>query len=230
MRRIVLPLALAALLAPSGCKDESIIIEPPTLDYCVGSSRCVINTLERAYQLRDDELFASLLANDTASNAEFRFLIDAPMDSGGASWGYGEMVRTHQRFFHPESPHPGDTPIPAELWMQHLSVDLTPIEPFAERPDLYSQDGGADGKLDPARWRAADALYSVHAFVDMAGDTDYTVDASANFVVIEDRAKKPGEPGKYFLYIWEDICPEPKPPAAQVVWPTCMSSILAMYR
>ena len=145
------------------------------------------------------------MANDPDNNAEYLFLLSAPSETGETQWGYLEEVRIHQRMFHPESPPPGDSPVPAEVWLQALTINLSPNEIFSERPDLYSLNGGADGKLDPALWRATDASYGTNLFFDLAGETDYRVEGTANFVVIENLTKDVGDAGKFLIFIWEDV-------------------------
>ena len=107
--------------------------------------------------------------------------------------------------FQPQNPPADDPPVASELWLQSLQITLTPQEPFAERPDMYTTRGGA---LDPAIWRAMDARYTTYVFFDLVG-TDYKVEGEANFVVLEDLAKNVGDTGKFLLYIWEDIATSP---------------------
>ena len=201
--------ALAAVLFLTGCEDDQVTDclcpPPPPID--------IMAALSLSYQNRDLELFASLLAHDPDRNAEY---IHVSCDStlGSTAWGYDEEICRHKRLFHPEDPCPGDPPASPEDWLLSLSLHLTQLEPFQERSDLYSTNGGADGKLDPAIWKATDARYDVGLFVDTAGDTDYQQTSEPNFIVIEDRTKRRDEPGKFLLLSWEEIC-NPKPfPAA----------------
>ena len=177
----------------------------PQVQEPIDSPAKLVEALTRAYQQRDDELFATLLAHDPGANAEFLFLLSAPSETGETQWGYAEEVRIHKRMFHPERPIPGDSPVPAEVWLQALTIALAPNETFGERADLYSQDGGADGKLDPALWKATDASYGTNLFFDLAGETDYRVEGTANFVVIENLQKEVGDAGKFLFFIWEDV-------------------------
>jgi hypothetical protein len=73
-------------------------------------------------------------------------------------------------------------------------------------------------------------VYALHLFFDLSGDVDYMVDARANFVVIDDLTMPATDPDKYRLYIWEDICPQPKPLAPLQVKSVCMTRILTMYK
>ena len=194
--RLLLPLLVLLLVLPLGCEDPVTIVQPPPAP---DSPEKVVAALARAYQTHDPALLASLLAPE--SGPEYIFLLSAPTDLGEIQWGYAEEVRIHQRMFDPQHPLEGDPPVASELWLKSLTITLTPEEPFAERTDLYTTHGGA---LDPAIWRAADASYATYVFFDLEG-TDYKVEGEANFIVIENLTKNVGDPGKFLLYIWEDI-------------------------
>ena len=200
-------------------------------DVPISTPEASVQALANSYRRRDLDLFAALLANDPSRNAEFLFLLSEPTDVGETQWGYTEEVRLHQRMFHPEDVPPGDPPVSSDLWMQGLTITLTPQEQFSERLDLYSENGGLDGKLDPALWRAMDARYSTYVFFDLTG-VDYKVDGDeANFVVIEDLSKSGGEPGRFLLYIWEDLgCPTCPSPAKPKVETSSWSSVKQLFR
>ena len=210
LRHTALLLALATCLW-TGCifSPETGVI-PPEPPPVIDSPEALVDALSRAYQNRDIQLFASLLANDPDRNAEYLFLLSAPTEFGETQWGYEEEVRIHQRMFRPESPPPGDPPVASELWLQGLTITLTKQEPFGERSDLYTTNGGS---LDPSIWRAKDARYTTYVFFDLAG-TDYKVEGEANFIVLEDLTKQVGDTGKFLLYIWEDIAAPPAKAAA----------------
>ena len=201
--------AVAALVAlsllGSSCEDPVTLTpapEPPP-----GSPEALVTALSKAYQQRSPELFSSLLANEHSANADYFFFLSEPTDTGEDKWGRTEEVRIHQRMLRPDQLPPGDAAVNAELWPRSISITLTPMEEFQERrADLYSANAGADGKLNPQRWRALDARYSTYVLWDLAG-VDYKVEGEANFVIIEDLDKQPGEAGKFLLYIWEDIWP-----------------------
>ena len=193
---------LGLCLLATGCEEP--LTQPPP-EPAIDSAEAVVAALVRAYQQRDPDLLGSILANDADNNAAYLFLLSEPTETGETQWKYAEEARIHKRMFHPEKPPPGDRPVPAEVWLQSLSIALTQNESFSERPDLYTQNGGADGKLDPALWRATDATYAADLFFDLAGDTDYLVECIANFVVIENLQKNEGNTGKFLLFIWEDI-------------------------
>lgn len=203
-----------ALLLLSGCifSPEQKTIEPPKPP-AITKPEDVIKNLSFAYQFENYNLLASLLANDAARHAAYLFLLSDPTEQGETQWGYVEEVRIHRRMFKPEDTLPGETPVPPELWLSSVSINLNPLTPFQERTDLYSTNGGADGKLDPAVWIARDARYGTNVFFETQGDQspDFQVTGEANFVVIEDKTKQIGDPGKFLLLTWEDLKAAPKP-------------------
>ena len=214
-RPITLLLALATCVW-TGCifSPETGII-PPEPAPPIDSPDALIQALSRSYLTRNSDLFASLLANDPSHNADYLFILSAPTDLGETSWGYDEEARIQKRMFHPESPDPGDPQVDSKYWLQSLQITLTALESFGERGDLYSENHGLDGKLDPDLWKASDARYTTYVLFDLTG-TDYKVEGEANFVVIEDKTKVVGDAGKFLIYIWEDLgCPNcpPKPQA-----------------
>jgi len=220
-RPITLLLALATCVW-TGCifSPETGVI-PPEPPPFIDSPDALIQALSRSYLTRDDALFASLLANAPDrpeagdQKAAYLFLLSEPTPQQETQWGYQEEVRIQKRMFHPEKPDPGDPIVPTDLWMQSLQITLTPLESFTERLELYSENHGLDGKLDPDIWKASDARYSTYVLFDLTG-TDYKVEGEANFVVIEDKTKVVGDAGKFLIYIWEDLgCPNcpPKPQA-----------------
>ncbi len=210
LRPTALLLALATCLTAGCIFSPDIGKVPPTPPPVIDSPVALINALSRAYLTRDAELFKSLLANNPDRNAEYLFLLSEPTNLGETQWGYQEEARIHQRMFHPEAPPPGDPPVDAELWLQSLTITLTNQETFTERSDLYSENAGLDGKLDPAIWKVTDARYTTYVFFDLLG-TDYKVEGEANFVVLEDLTKDIGDAGKFLIYIWEDISVPTKP-------------------
>jgi hypothetical protein len=179
--------ALSLCLLP-GCEDTSSPWEPaPPL--VIDSPEAVITTLARAYSKKDTGLIATLLASEPG--VECRFLPCGVSDPHEGS------------IIDPRLPPP---PIPPTEWTpQTIVVSVVQLEAFGERPDLYSVDGGLDGKLDPRRWHAVDARYSGTVLLRLA-DLDYKIEGEANFVVIQDLTKHPGDSGTFFLYLWEEIC------------------------
>lgn len=173
-------------------------------DVYMDSPNDVVDALVFAYQRRDPGLHV-LLANDPERNSEFLFILSEPTEGGETQWGFETEARIHRRMFDPENVPPGETQVPLDLWLESVSINLSQQASFAERTDLYSSDGGADGLLDPSIWRAFGATYSTDVFFAMAGELDYQVNGLADFVVIEDLTKNVGEPGRFLLFIWEDL-------------------------
>jgi hypothetical protein len=207
-----------ALLLLSGCifSPQEKVIPPPEAPK-ITKPEDVVRSLSFAYQFRNYNLFASLLANDPDRNAAYIFQLSEPTQSGENEWGYTEEVRIHRRMFKPEETPPGETPVPPELWLSGVTITLTQLGPFQERTDLYSANHGADGKPDPDIWKIEDSHYSTDVFFDTQGENsvDFQVTGEANFVVITDKTKQVGDPGKFLLYIWEDLLTTPKPQASQ---------------
>ena len=190
----------------------------------------LIDAFAQAYGTMNYNLYRSLLADNAPGNAKFLFFLSEPTELGETQWGVTEELRIHQRMFMPESTPEGDPPVPPERWVQNIDINLTQLEPFAERTDLYSQDGGADGKLDSARWRATDARYGTYVYWDMAGEMDYVVQGEENFIVIEDKAKEPREPDKFLLYVWEDLGGQATGGGPRVADQATWSGLKSLYR
>ncbi len=214
-QHITLALALAAL-ALAGCifspstKDKKQKIEPyPN----IVDSKSLIENLRLAYQKRDYDKFATLFSNPTAGQPAYLFALSEPTQTGETSWGYTEEMRIHRRMFQPERPLPGETPVPSPLWLQSVQISLTPQRDFNERTDLYRSPSNPNG-IDPAQWIATEAPYGTFVFFQLAGDTDYQVTGRASYTVIEDKTKSNGDPGKWLIYIWEDLGNGPSKPAA----------------
>jgi len=223
----VVALLVAACLSALACEEPQRIAaptaEPPT---AMGE---VIASLSHAYLTRDIGLFASLLANDPGTNAEFVFLFDQRTPHGETHWDRNVELRLQQRMFAPEAIPPGDSPLPAELWLSSLAIDFTRLGAFRERHDLYSEDGGLDGRLDATRWRAMSARYATYLLLD-CGENDYLVDTESNFVVIEDLTKGDDESGKFLIYSWEELCSGPAKGQTDAIIPLCLSRVKDSYR
>jgi hypothetical protein len=200
----------AVLVLIVGCRDP---IELPTSD-APSSEDMLIENLAQAYRARDAELLASLLARDPARNAEFRFIRSAPAPGANASWGIDTETRVHQRMFHADH-------------MKRIEIELRRESTFTERFDLYSEDQGRDGKLDPAVWRAVDARYVTTVFFETPGVDDYFVDSVANFVIIEDRTKPADANTRFHVLVWEDLCSSG--PQLDAVFEACWSDVKGMF-
>ena len=190
-------------LLPIGCEEATqSLLEPATAD----SATTLINQLANAYQERDLALLESLLAHGPDSNARFHFVFkEDPQDAGPVSWDDEEEMRIHRRMFRPQETAGTGSPVGPELWPEAITVQWVQTRSFEEREDFYSEDGGADGKLDRSRWRVTDALYWTFAVFELQGDTDYAIDQMARFVILEDRAKNVGDAGMFRILQWEEI-------------------------
>ena len=188
------PTALFAALAVAlslclllGCEDPATPPEPAPLPLV--SPEDVIQALVRAYNSKDTVLLATLLASEPG--VECRFLPCGVSDPKEGS------------VLDPKLPPPL---LPPDLTPQAILVNVLPLESFGPRPDLYSADGGLDGKLDPGRWRAMDASYSTDLLIQLMWDTDYRLEGETNFVLIQDLTKQAGDPRDFLLYLWEERC------------------------
>jgi hypothetical protein len=218
-------LLIALLFVGASCEEPA---KPPADAVPVfRSPEDVVAGLARAYQRRDLELFELLLADDKTRNAEFVF---RSMEFVETEWGRDEELRIHRRMFLPQNE--GLDPVPAELWIQSIDIELQQRGSFSEMTDLtdlYSAVEGRDGKLDPGIWRALAALYSTDLSFRTAGEADYVSRGGARFVVIEDRTKKMGERGKFLLLVWEDLCGSLLSPALRSSEQICWGRVKALY-
>ena len=163
-----------------------------------GDAPGLIEGLASAYRRLDSVAFEALLA------PEYRFILDEPNNDGETSWGRITEALLHRRMLDPQDIPPGDPPLHPEYWLQDAVVTLSPLNEFAERPELYTT-ADPPGPLDPANWIARGATYEAFAYFQLQGEFDFQVDGRAYFTVLEDRTKQNGDPGKWLLYRWEDL-------------------------
>ena len=187
------------------------------------SATDLIVDLRDSYQRRDYDCFSNLFST-AADSAPYFFFLNEPQ---GANWDLMEELRIHRRMFRPEDPLLGETPVPQELWLVSIDIQLEPQTDWTERPDLYRSDVNPNG-LDPAHWRAADAQYHAYVFFKTQGQTDYQVNGRANFVVVEDLRKQVGQARKFLIYRWEDLGSIHAPAAA--VQPVSWGNVKQLYR
>jgi predicted transcriptional regulator len=198
----------------------------------IDSPEAVVSALSYSYQTMDLGLFKSILAHDVGPNDGYHFVSSEPAVPGETEWGYDEEARIHRRMFRPQDHVASETPVPDELYLSYITINLTRLEEFTERTDLYSADHGMDGKLDPAIWRIVDAHYGTDVFFDTQSDQDFQVIGEANFVVIEDLKKKVGSSGKFQLYMWEELVPrkQSSKPSAEGSEVHTWSNVKRLYR
>jgi len=188
---MVLVMALGA-----GCAKEDPQKPAPNP---IDDSAEMVQVLANVYRAQDYATFSALLAED------FLFILDEPNPvTGETQWNVATERRIHSRMFDPQNIPPGDPPLPAEDWLQTVSITLTAQEAFVERFDLYTT-AMPPGPLDPTRWIARSATYSTDVFFQMPNDRAFQVRGRADFTIIEDRAKQIGDAGKFLILHWEDI-------------------------
>jgi hypothetical protein len=171
-----------------------------TTSWTATSAGDLIDKLAVTYGRRNFDGFESLFSTD-ADSAEYFFFLNEPE---GANWNLAEELRIHRRMFKPEDPLPHETPVPEDLWLASIDIQLVAQTDWTERWDLYRSGANPTG-LDPNHWRATDAQYAADVFFHMQGQTDYQVDGRCNFVVIEDLHKLAGQERKFLIYRWEDL-------------------------
>ena len=210
--RCVGTLALLLMIAGACDDDQTGPIDKNPTPVPITSPEAVVKALSTSYQHRDLALFKSILAHDVGRNASYVFFLSEPTELGETQWGNDEEVKIERRMFDPQVEVIEESLVPPQLWLSAISINLTQLEDFVEREDLYSANHGVDGKLDPDIWKAVDARYGTDVFFDTQSDNDFQVSGEANFVVIEDKTKRAGDSGKFLLYIWEDLgSATPKP-------------------
>jgi hypothetical protein len=235
MRRLALILILV-IMVQTGCDEDPIYSECPPyplrIENAAGASECtplrplvrdsatLIQGISDAYLNQDYSRYEGLLAID------FHFVF-APSDppKSQSLWNRETELLVHQRMFDPENIPPSDPPLDSMYWLQSVSINLTPEEAFAERQDLYTTSE-PPGTLDPTRWKAEGAHYTTNVFFQLQGDVDYQISGRAYFVVLEDRTKLAGEPGKFVLYEWQDLV---RPNESIAVEPRTWGAVKRLY-
>jgi hypothetical protein len=217
MRKLLSMLACAFTLCAilSSCDDEPAEPRGSTTPYVARDPADLVQKLAASYGRLDPALFDVLFP--TAVN--YFYFLNEPLPNGDTHWGLTEELRIHQRMFAPEETPPGEAPVPAYLRLSSISITLTPLAQFIERPDLYTPNG----ELDPMRWKAMQADYAASILFDTVTETDYRIEGIANFVVIEDLTLPAGSDSKFSIYRWEDLGTRAK---IAVSW----SSVKGLYR
>ena len=166
-----------------------VYLPPPAID----SERTLVRTMAFAYKRRDLARFAPLLAAEPG--AEFAFV-----GPRGETWERIEESRIHFRMFRPELAFPE---LPAGQRIASFAPEFVLLQTeFVEVPEHYAAPGRPG--LDPARWRATGArLYFSSAAWQQNGE-GFVIGGESRWVVLEDRTKSHGEPGRYLLYRWLD--------------------------
>ena len=200
---------------------------PPPPNPCVmpDNVAAVITQLGDAYRGRDYARLSPLLHND------FLFILHPDPNANPPlpeNWDEQEELHIHRRMFDPQDIPPTDPPLDPGLWLASVSINLTPAQLFAERPEFYRSATNTEG-LDPARWKAWGADYNAEVLFDTQSDLDFLIMGRAWFVVAEDLAKPFGEPGRFTLYRWQDLGDSPGAGTASVE-PLPWSGVKLLYK
>jgi hypothetical protein len=202
-RRIIALSCLVVLVSAVGLPRAGP--PPPCAETLVESPADLIAVFAHAYRSMDLELYRTLFAHEPGQGVGFRFVLHRPTAAGESEWGYDEEIRIHRRMFEPESIGPTEKPLPRELWIRSISVQLLPLTDFRQRYDLYISEHNPMGELDRKKWRATDAVYAtcVTWFTE-AGQT-MQINGQARFIVIEDLQAEAVAARKFWIYRWEDL-------------------------
>jgi hypothetical protein len=200
--------ALACLVASPVTRTLWAQEEPGRLVQTLGdveSPADMVVLLAHAYRSMDLELYGALFAHEPGQGVGFRSVLNRPTEQGENDWGYDEEMRIHRRMFRPQTIGADEKPLPRELWVRSIEVQLQAITSFQERYDLYISEHNPMGELDRKQWRATDAVYATDVTWFTEGGATMHVVGQARFIVIEDRQASLGEPGKFRIYRWEDL-------------------------
>ena len=172
---------LPATLAWLACSEDPLA--PPTSDgLIVASDSALVDTLAAVYRERDATKLSAMLAD--RDGVEFVFV--GSMFGRNMHWGAERERRIHRRMFDPTHILPGEPPVPADHWLDGLSLSMTRISSFAERHDMYFDPTTNPHGLDRARWRITAATYRVGLRVYVAAMDFYPVSGRVTFIVVED--------------------------------------------
>jgi hypothetical protein len=131
----------------------------------------VVTALEAAYAARDLVAFTALLHPDFAYG---------PLPIPNRPWHFAHEVRAHRRMFTPDDLAPGDPPVPADLRVLGVDIELTIV--------TMSATGGAGAERAtqgapsdfPGEWTVRCAA---SVLVHTAGPTDYQVTSIQTLVL-----------------------------------------------
>lgn len=198
VRRIVAQAGI--LVAAAGCGDDPAT---PRDEPVIGDAEALVSALASAYRALDPARFEALLANEPSANAVFTFAITDASGVARESWGFDTEVSIHRRMFEPNQIPASDPPLDSALWVESIDVTLSKRSDFVEREEFYRNGSNPSG-VDPTRWRVTSADYSTDVFFQPTNFVVY--DGDAEFVVIEDLRKDPGDPAKFRLLMWSEPC------------------------
>jgi hypothetical protein len=218
-QRLGVTVTLLALLL-GGCIFSPTEKPPPPEPPRIGiptSEVELIAKLADVYQRESYSEFENLFPK-AEDNAPYLFILNDPPVGEPPNWDLTEELRIHRRMFEPENTPPGEEPVPAELWLESITISLTPNRDFSERPDLLGPPANPSNPegLDSDRWRVTEAQYHANLLFNTQTDTDFRVNGEANFIVINDLTKEIGEDRKFLIYRWEDLGSTGKPVVSAV--------------
>lgn len=205
LRSSLTPVILAVAVAGtalSGCifnpdKPNNQQVQPT---YTPAKSEAeLIGQLKTAYQKRDFDTFKRLFHPD------YQFFLNETQPDGTTHWGLTEELRIHRRMFNPQEVTPPETPVPQDLWLVSVDIQLTPRTNFADAPNFYYNADTNPTGFHPENFAVTQTDYVASVFFQTQGETQYRVDGAANFVVVNDLAKAVGEDGKFLIWRWEDL-------------------------
>jgi hypothetical protein len=219
---------MCSLLLLVGCVEPAKLTEPPPCTNCPAATEDeLIQNLAKAYTERSRTRFTDLFPSD-ADAAPYVFYLNAPIN-GMDHWDVAEELRLHRRMFEPDAPLVGEVPVPDELWLVSISINLTRVgSSWLERTDLYKSPTNPEG-LDASKWRVNEAEFHAEILFETQGETDYRIDARHNFITIEDVTKAAGTARKFLIYRWEDLDPPPTV-KTQGVDPKSWSDVKMLYQ
>lgn len=208
-----LPVALACGEDPTAPENIPTVVDEVSL----------IAALAEAYASMDAARFESHLANEPGANAVFEFTMSS-QSAVHDTWPVETETSLHRRMFRPSEIPSSDPPLSPELWLTSVDVTLVRQTDFVERHDFY-QASSNPGGVDEARWRVTSADYVANVHF-LASGTNFAVqDGDAEFIVIEDRERETGDPGKFRLLAWNELCL-----GQSIRTSECWGTVKALYR
>ena len=185
----------------------SVAHTPCERDGFTTAAEALIDSLEHVYAGMNYECYRTLFTDPAVHGIDLRFFPYEPESSETKEWGYVEEMRIHRRMFRPESIGPDEKPLPAQLWVKSIDVELELLRGFTERWDLYRSEQNPTGVLDRHRWHAMDAVYTTSVTWHLRNGGAFVIAGQARFVVVEDFTKSGAAPGRFLIYQWEDLGP-----------------------
>jgi hypothetical protein len=192
-------LPLWITVAVTGCRRTPVGDCLDCFPHAPRSEVELIGQLKKAYQTRDYDTFRRVFHPD------YQFYLNAPQPDGTDHWGLAEELRIHRRIFNPQDVTPPEPPVPQDLWSVSIDIQLNPRNEWHDAPGYYFDPITNPGGLQRERYSVTQADYVTDMFFQTQGETQYRVDGTANFVVVNDLSKALGADGKFLIYRWHDL-------------------------